>query len=420
MDPSNNPPVPESYIESLAAVAPVGDFNHADPTHQGFVQDTASRIQEETDPDQVERFLLSRRDEFPLAMHLAAKLAKSRKAVGSLSGPVMLSVIFAVYKEHHRLMRPDEHEAGEDFLRRKAAQLDWLSGASPHLSWELLAVDDGCPAGSGALIAEIARNEGLDNVRVLHLEEAIRDKLPVAGGLRTTDDSRKGGSIIYGMWEAAKKPATTGEQVVLYTDADLSTHLGQAGLLIEPIVNGGMDVAMGSRREETSVVIKKGKRNVRGKLFIYLWKRMLSPALLDVTDTQCGFKAFRAEAAIEILDDLLERGFAFDVELLLKTELRNPGSLARVPIAWIDSEGESTTTALSPYLTMLQSIAAMNRKYLSPFGQAEDFTAFVESLDEMQWNQLMDNVPDAIASADPLQFGHFNEVSSDDLKNSIA
>ena len=420
MDPSSNSSDTESLVESLAREAPSGAFNHADPGHQKFVQETAVRIHEEADPDLIERTLLTRREDFPLAMHLAAKLAKSRRIESNFGNPVRLSVIFAVYKEHHRLMRPGEHEAGEDFLRCKVAQLDWLAGASPHLSWELLAVDDGCPMGSGGLIAGIARADGLKNVRVLHLEDAIREKLPITGALRSTDESRKGGSILYGMWDAAQYSETMGDHVVLYTDADLSTHLGQAGLLIDPIVRGGTDVAMGSRREDTSVVIKKGKRNVRGKLFIYLWKRMLSPALLNIIDTQCGFKAFRASAAMEILEDLLERGFAFDVELLLKTELRNPEGLAKVPIAWIDSESESTTTALSPYLSMLQSIAAMNRKYLSPYGQAEAFTTFVETLDENQWNQLVNNVPDAIASGDPLQFGHFNEVSTDDLRAKLA
>ncbi len=314
------------------------------------------------------------------------------------------------------MRRPDEHPSGEDFLRRKVAQLDWLTSASSNLSWELLAVDDGCPDGSGQLIEQMAKEEGFENVRVLYLEAAIRQKLPIAGSLESTDQSRKGGSIIYGLWEACQNREANKEQIVLFTDADLSTHLGQAGLLMDPILNAGKDVAMGSRRETASVVVKKGTRNLRGKLFIYLWKRMLSPALLEIIDTQCGFKAFRADVAEAILDDLIERGFAFDVELLLKAEQQNPDGLSKVPIAWIDSEAESTTTALSPYLTMLQSIAGMNRKYLPANPKAEAFATFIESLDETQWNQLVDNVPDAIASKDPLCFGQFDEVSPDDLQ----
>jgi hypothetical protein len=104
------------------------------------------------------------------------------------------------------------------------------------------------------------------------------------------------------------------------------------------------------------------------------------------------------------------------VELLLKAEQRNPDSLAKVPIAWIDSEAESTTTALSPYLSMLQSIAAMNRKYLPPSPMGAPFATFIEGLNETQWNQLVDNVPEPIASRDPQDFGHFDEVSPDDLQ----
>jgi len=365
--------------------------------------------------DAVTSELLERPGEVPLALHLAAKLAQSRQVVIQLPGPTKVSVVFAVYKEHHRLLRPDEHPSGEDFLRRKVAQLDWLASASPNLSWELLAVDDGCPEGSGKSIEKMAAEEGFTNVRVLYLENAIEQRLPITGNLGNTDQSRKGGSIIYGLWEASRRREQGREEVVLFTDADLSTHLGQVGLLIDPILNDGKDVAMGSRRETTSVVIKKGTRNLRGKLFIYLWKRMLSPALLEIIDTQCGFKAFRADAAQAILDDLLERCFAFDVELLLKTEQRNPEGLAKVPIAWIDSEAESTTTALSPYLSMLQSIAAMNRKYLPSDSRAGEFVSFIEGLDENQWNQLVENVPQAIAERDPLEFGHFDEISTEHL-----
>jgi len=36
------------------------------------------------------------------------------------------------------------------------------------------------------------------------------------------------------------------DHVIAYTDADLSTHLGQLGLLIDPIVRGGRDAAIDS------------------------------------------------------------------------------------------------------------------------------------------------------------------------------
>ena len=406
------------HLRGLSSEAP-SDYLATNPEHQHFVQDAAVTIlNEDSSPkniDAVVDALLTWEHEVPLALHLAAKLAKSRQVITRLERPAKLSVVFAVYKENHRLLTPEEHPSGEDFLRRKVAQLEWLATASPKLSWELVAVDDGCPEGSGQLIEDLAQSENLSHVRVLRLADAIRGKLPIAGNLGSTDESRKGGSILYGLWETSQKQEADVDNVVLFTDADLSTHLGQAGLLLDPILNHSKDAAIGSRREAASVVIKKGTRNLRGKLFIYLWKRILSPALGNVVDTQCGFKAFRAESAQAILHDLLERGFAFDVELLLKIEQRNPAGIAKAPIAWIDSEAESTTTALSPYLTMLRSIASMNRKYLPSDPKSEAFVSFVESLDESQWNQLVENVPDAIATRNPAHFGQFDEISPNDL-----
>jgi len=295
------------------------------------------------------------------------------------------------------------------------AQLNWLGKASENFNWHMTAVDDGCPEKCGDIIENLAREEDYDKVSVLRLSDAIDKKLPVAAGLSSTDESRKGGSIIYGMWNASNKKVK-GDHIVVFTDADLSTHLGQVGLLVDPIINQGKDVAIGSRREANSIVVKQGTRNVRGKLFIYLWKRMLSPALSEVVDTQCGFKGFRASKVKAVVEDCLEYGFAFDVELLLKSELQNSRGIAKSAIAWIDSEAESTTTALSPYLNMLKSIAAMSRKYLPTQESGNAFAHLVESLDEENWNRLVDRTPSAIANGDPLTFEEFSAVTADDLR----
>jgi hypothetical protein len=236
--------------------------------------------------------------------------------------------------------------------------------------------------------------------------------LGAAAGLASTADSQKGGSIEYGMAVAAE--ADAGNHVVIFTDADLSTHLGQVGLLVDPILREGYDSAIGSRREPMSVVIKSGARNERGKLFIYLWKRLL-PQLSPIIDTQCGFKAFRADVAKKIVDGAIEKRFAFDIELLLRTVLARPGSIARVPIAWIDSEAASTTKELQPYLTMLQSIVRISQHYLPPNDEAESFAALIDSLDEDSWTRLSENVPAEIANREPLEFDAYQGVSAEDL-----
>ena len=339
---------------------------------------------------------------------LAVKLARSKRIVESYNEPLKVSVVFAVYKEQNRIRTKAEHHHGEDFLLRKVSQLNWLF-SDTQVEWELIVVDDGCPENSGRIAQEIIEENNLaEKVKVLFLQNAIDQNLSITKGIRSTDESRKGGSIIYGMWHASQK-SNSNNHIILFTDADLSTHLGQTGLLLGPIIKVGMSVTIGSRRETDSVVVKQGSRNDRGKLFIYLWKRLV-PELSYLIDTQCGFKAFRKETVAAIVDNMIERKFAFDIELLLKTELRQSNSIAKVGIAWIDSEAASTTTDLQPYLSMLKAIAAMYRKYIIPNPESDSFASFIERINEADFQRLLTKIPSEITSREPIEFATFRGV----------
>jgi len=350
----------------------------------------------------------------PLQVHLAVKLARSRVDLRRCPEGAHLSVVFAVYKEHQRIRRADEVAGGEDFLVRKMAQLDWLTADRPDITWDLTVVDDGCPENSGGLAADIIARENRGQVaRVLFLGEAIAAGEPVTRPLTDPSESMKGGAIQLGLWEAARVQRP--HHAVLFTDADLSTHLGQAGLLMAPILADGRDVAIGSRREPSSVVLKQGTRNTRGKLFIYLWKRLIS-SLPDVIDTQCGFKAFDAAVVRDIVPDMLEKKFAFDIELLIKSRLRRPDGLERVGVAWIDSDVLSTTTDLQPYLPMLRAMVDMYRHYLPAEPGADTFADFIAGLDDAAWERLQTNIPAAITDREPAEFTEFAGVTAADLK----
>ncbi len=349
-----------------------------------------------------------------LLVHLAVKIAKSKKIIAAIEDKAHISVVFAVYKEHNRIRTRAEHEHGENFLLRKIKQLDWLFGDSPNFTWDLIVVDDGCPNHSGQIAQKILdKNYDGDNVRVLFLEDAIKQGLPLTRPMTSAADSQKGGSIQYGMWTAAQQEQPN--HIIVFTDADLSTHLGQTGLLVDGILNQNKDSAIGSRREKMSVVVKTGSRNRRGKLFIYLWKRII-PNLNYIVDTQCGFKSFKADTVRSIVEDTLEKKFAFDIELLLKTELRRKFSIVNAPIAWIDSEAASTTTDLQPYLSMLKSMVKMYRQYLPPNPEPEAFAQFIEGLDEACWSKLVDNVPPDIANREPVSFSDYSGVKVADLQ----
>ncbi len=381
--------------------------------HAELITETVSSILKEGYTlEQIEKFekeLLAKNDTSLIFPLLSLKIVKSKILATETKEPVRISVVFAVYKEHNRIKPVNEHPHGEDFLRKKVQQLDFLFEDSPNITWELVVVDDGCPENSGAIAQEIVDKNNLnDKVRVLYLADAIKNNEGPAATLSSTTDSQKGGSIVYGMWNAVQKHGTK-NHIVIFTDADLSTHLGQTMLLVHPVLTQNKLAAIGSRREPESVVIKKGSRNNRGKLFIYLWKRLI-PNLGEVIDTQCGFKAFKAEIIPEITKEMIETKFAFDIELLLRTELLKKNSIVKVPIAWIDSEAASTTTDLQPYLSMLQSIVKMYRKYFPKNDVSNEFAAFIQSLNQDKFDEVLQNIPQEIIKREPYEFSTFDKV----------
>ena len=400
------------HMSSWVAGAPV-TVDLTQPEQDAWTRRVADEMLQRFPSDGELQRLEQRFQDVPILVRVAMKLAQSKQRLMSLPGEVRVSVVFAVYKEHNRLRTQAEHPHGEDSLVRKVDQIEWLLQASPQANWRMLIVDDGCPERSGEIAQHIIDERGLgDRVQVLFLQNAIDGGHPAAHRIASTADSQKGGSIEYGMAVAAED--CDPNHVVVFTDADLSTHLGQLGLLIEPILGKGFDAAIGSRREPLSVVIKGGARNARGKLFIYLWKRLI-PQLSPIIDTQCGFKAFRTSVAEAIVKDTIERRFAFDIELLLRTQLAREGSIVRVPIAWIDSEAASTTTELQPYLPMLQSIVRIAKRYLPANEKATSFAQLIDSLDEESWARLADQVPPMISDREPIELEAFDGVTAADL-----
>lgn len=362
----------------------------------------------------IKRELIKKNDESLIFILLALKIAKSKIFINRIKRPLSISVVFAVYKEHNRIRKISEHPHGEDFLNIKMEQLKWLFADNKNIDWQLIVVDDGCPENSGKIAQSIIdKNNFADKAQVLYLKDAIKQKLPPVQGLKSVDDSKKGGAIAYGMWHSVQQNSSK-RHIVIYTDADLSTHLGQIGLLANPILNQGKLAVTGSRRSWNSIVIKKENRNKRGKLFIYLWKRLL-PCLHNIVDTQCGFKGFRANIISDLTKDLIERQFAFDIELLLKTNLIKHNGVDKTGIAWIDSEEESTTKELQSYLPMLKAIVKMYKKYCIKNPNSDEFAAFVESLTDEEFNNILANVPKPILKKKPFKFTKYDKVKVADL-----
>lgn len=324
------------------------------PAHERQAFETAALLMDlypkEDELRAVDTHIVVEQQKHPVILHLASKLALSKMSLKSLSAPIFSSFVVAMYKEHNRILTGAEHPAGEDFLRRKESQLKWLFEGEVDKTWELVFVDDGCPEKSGEIAERIIQQEGYNNIRVLFLADAIAERSPVTKGLTSTDDSQKGGAIQYGMWSVIREQHDNVRHIVIYTDSDLSTNIAQAGLLLIQLENQNRMCTIGTRYDTGGVyctpVGAQGLTNYDQTMLVFrhFIRTKLLPQLGDVVDTQCGFKAFKAEVLKKVLERMTDKRFSFDMELLLLTALhcsRGGNVVGKAPIVWIESNEES-------------------------------------------------------------------------------
>ena len=200
---------------------------------------------------------------------------------------------------------------------------------------ELIVVNDG----STDATAAIAR-ERLKDARI---ETRLLENFPNRG---------KGAAVRSGLL-AARKP------IGLFFDADLSTPLGETPKLIEPVANGEVDIAFGSRALDRGLIgiHQPWRREQAGRAFNLLVRIATG---LPFWDTQCGFKAFRLDVCRPILEAVRLDGFAFDVELLYlaqHTGLR----IREIPVRWNHAEG-SKVQFFKDSLRMLREVIALRAR----------------------------------------------------------
>ena len=131
-------------------------------------------------------------------------------------------------------------------------------------------------------------------------------------------------------------------QFVLFSDADGATPIEEADKLL-PYLEEGYDVAIASREGvQAKRVHEPWHRHVMGRVFNLIVQAL---ALPGIQDTQCGFKAFRRDAARDLFGNMQLYGpgatgpvkgamlTGFDVEILFLA--RKWGyRIAEVPVCW--------------------------------------------------------------------------------------
>lgn len=197
--------------------------------------------------------------------------------------------------------------------------LPTIGAIATHMSslgqpWEMIIADDGSTDTTVELVGEL----GLANLRLLEAEHN--------GG--------KGSAVRRGVLAARGR-------IVLFADADQSTPIEQFGALAARI-DEGFDVVVGSRAASGAEVANKSfARRVFSNGLRAITQGIFR---IPVSDTQCGFKMFTADAAELLFRRQVVDEFSFDLEVLYlagKFGLKT----AEVPVAWFDAPGSKVDAA---------------------------------------------------------------------------
>ena len=209
---------------------------------------------------------------------------------------------------------------------------------------EVLVVNDGSRDQTAAIVSAAARQ--YQNLRLIE----------------NPGNRGKGYSVRSGMLQARGA-------IVMFTDADLSAPIEEAELLFAAIADGA-DVAIGSRWLDRSrqTLRQPIYRRFFGRCFNWLTRLIMH---LPLADTQCGFKAFRREAARTIFARQRIERWGFDPEILY-IALRLGMRIDEVPVTWGHDE-RSRISYLKDGLKMLEDLLKVRFYSLAGYYRSDPY-----------------------------------------------
>lgn len=118
--------------------------------------------------------------------------------------------------------------------------------------------------------------------------------------------------------------------VLVYMDIDLAVSLDDIKDLINPIIKGDYDMAIGSRLLPESKISRSFIRELSSQTYNFLSKVIL---VHKFSDLQCGFKAIKREVFEKIAPFIKDNKWFFDTELIIIAH-RLGFKIKEVPVDW--------------------------------------------------------------------------------------
>jgi len=217
-------------------------------------------------------------------------LLKMNTEIGMKSS-VRVSVVFPAYNE------ADSLEAAVDEVTQALNEFT--------RSYEIIIAEDGSTDGTDKLAAALA--EKYPFVKHIHGEK----RLGRGAALKNAFKQSNG-------------------EVLVYMDLDLATDLKHLKALVEAVASEVYDFATGSRMLPESNVKRSGTRNIASKTYNFMVRAVLGS---KVKDHQCGFKAFRREPLMQLLDEVEAKHWFWDTEILVRA-YRRGYKIKEIPVSW--------------------------------------------------------------------------------------
>jgi len=213
------------------------------------------------------------------------------------------------------LTRPDlsvvvpAYQEAATIVHAATALRDWLDGQG--LAWELLVVDNASPDGTAQALAPLASAD------------------PRVQVLRNERNRGKGHSVRRGMLAAEGR-------LRLHCDADCAPSLVSLPKMLA-LIESGADVVVGSRLAPGADVGQRQpmRRRIVGRGFVTVCRVVLAEPTRDLF---CGFKLWRAEAAVAAYTRTVQDDWVFDAETLAMARALG-FRMTETGIAWTDRPG---------------------------------------------------------------------------------
>lgn len=139
--------------------------------------------------------------------------------------------------------------------------------------------------------------------------------------------------------------------ILVYLDVDLATDPIHISKLINEIEKGA-DISTGSRLMKGSITKRNIERRVLSKVYNSLVRLFLNSKL---SDHQCGFKSFKRETVLPLLDEVNNNHWFWDTEILVRAQKRGL-KVTELPVKWYQRGEETKVEILHDSIDMFLSI----------------------------------------------------------------